>query len=1100
MKKFLSMALALVMTLSLCTFITVEKADAAFTDVAELSSQYAEQAADVIQTIEVMDGYDDGSFRPTAGLTRQAAAKIICNMILGPTTARALPTNANPFPDVLAGNQFSGYISYCAQQGIISGYGDGTFRPGDPLSGYAYLKMLLGALGYDAKTEGFVGDNWKVNVAKIALGIGLNRGIEEDLDGATQVTRESAAIYAFNTLQADMVEYESKNTLEINGVVVSMGGGNAVPQTWGTSVTQAGNINQMTDTGTAGGRPIVQFAERYFDKLVRNPNGAANNNGRDMYVGDDFGRPSVKWSWKGVEIGTYSRDPDATFVGGVDVNKIYEALGMTSSDDNARLYINSSLPNKTDLKVSRGNDKGIDHANNMNKNANGYSTTTRDDLEDGSTHYIDRVGDGCIIECFLNDSNNHVDVCVISVYGGKVDAVKGATAKKDAYVTIDWGDDDFHHPQQINKSGNNEFETEDFVEDDVVAYTFSDSANEIKSMYLLSPETGTLQSKVSGKSMRLGDTTYKYGKEYTFDDFKESNLSTKSSYVVYLDENDFVLWVEEDEFAVDDYVLVERITIETTVDGVTTKTASVLGTAEAGEYNYKNDEAWQIAYNQSKAPVGTSSWDAQAQLRYPNGTRRTVTLDDSKNYRTSAASDNLYYDAATYNDDDGDGQVSDGDSINTIYARDGITDITNQRGAIAGNNDNGNGDGNWIASPFTAGKIVRVSSNSSGYRLHSINSDRYTKVDQFVLRSNQIWEWDGADTVNIKANGQTIRADSETHFVVDDVDQGSYKSYVGVKNAPDVSDKAGVYPTAYIYYNDGTAKLVYITNAQQVSSSSNDIVFLAATSISDMIESDDGKYYEITAVEKNQIKTLMIKADAGVSFDTNDALFTPGGKDQDKAFNCVILNNVSYDSNDFMTRGSFNGGPGRDNAYMAHGIRRVNSEEIRVNTAAGRSSQLKDVAENIRVYFVDGDNITQIEYSEIVNDTQDYVYYVEDNDGEVTYLFIVDYEPDDDTATASITEANRTVLASDAKNYSIRPTRTTVAAGQSFDFTVYNITDDTNANGVITGVDVHYVDEGDNDLWVAAAYDADEGIYTVRIPAAGDTLKDGSEITFDVIP
>ncbi len=183
MKKFISMALAVVMALSLCTVFDAPKADAAFADEDELSSQYAVQAADVIQVIEVMDGYDDGTFRPEAGLTRQAAAKIICNMILGPTTARALPTNANPFPDVLAGNQFSGYISYCAQQGIISGYSDGTFRGGDPLSGYAYLKMLLGALGYDAKKEGFVGDNWRVNVAKIAMGIGLDKGIAEELDG-----------------------------------------------------------------------------------------------------------------------------------------------------------------------------------------------------------------------------------------------------------------------------------------------------------------------------------------------------------------------------------------------------------------------------------------------------------------------------------------------------------------------------------------------------------------------------------------------------------------------------------------------------------------------------------------------------------------------------------------------------------------------------------------------------------------------------------------------------------------------------------------------------------------------------------------------------
>ena len=38
----------------------------------------------------VVDGYTDGDFNPTDTLTRGAAAKIICNLILGPTTASAL--------------------------------------------------------------------------------------------------------------------------------------------------------------------------------------------------------------------------------------------------------------------------------------------------------------------------------------------------------------------------------------------------------------------------------------------------------------------------------------------------------------------------------------------------------------------------------------------------------------------------------------------------------------------------------------------------------------------------------------------------------------------------------------------------------------------------------------------------------------------------------------------------------------------------------------------------------------------------------------------------------------------------------------------------
>ena len=1099
MKKFLSMALALVMTLSLCAVVASPKADAGFADEDELSSQYAVQAADVIQAIEVMDGYSDGTFRPEAGLTRQAAAKIICNMILGPTTARALPTNARPFPDVLPSatgedNQFAGYISYCAQQGIISGYADGTFRPGDPLSGYAYLKMLLGALGYDARQEGFVGDNWKVNVAKIALGIGLNKGIEDDLDGATQVNREAAAIYAFNTIQADMVEYESKNTLEINGVTVSMGGGNAVPQTWNTSATSANNINDAKSDGN-NQRPIVQFAERYFDKLERDPKQW------DTYTEDDFGRPSIKWTWKGVDVGTYSRDPDVTFVGGVKVNEIYEALrdnaGMTSGSSTASLYVNSSEANRgwkqtiagvTDytgnpggvpFKVERANDKDLEDE--IIKTANTKWTSSGNDNTGGrptgvpgaGNRNVDRIGDGTIIEVFRNDATNHVDVCVISVYAGKVDAVKAATTKKDAYVTLTLAAPNTFrdkYPDSIwNSVSNREFETEEFEEDDIVAFTYSDSAAEIKSMYLMTAEAGTLQSKVTEKSLRLDSTTYSYGKEYVFDDLTEDRLGNKSSYIVYLDENDYVLWVEEDEFSVEDYVLVERISLETTSSvasgSVKTTTASVLGggveiDSGVGTLGAVNDATHQYAYKQSKAPLGNSTWDARARLRYSTGAVRTLTLDDSKNYRTDLTGD-IQADASIT----GTGVTADAD-----------------RSLLQ--NVGGDGDGNWIAQPFTAGHIVRLSSNSNGYRLHSINNSRFVAVSDFRIEKNQIGTGRTAFG-DITHNGQVIRADSETHFVIDDTVQNSYKSYVGNKNVPDVAivstADSSRNAVAYIYHSGTTAKLVFVTSAGSVTNSSNDIVFLAANSVSNLVESDDGEYYEITAVDKNEVKTLMIKKNVvftvnGLTFDPSGAASTPG---VDKEGLGMVLNNVSYDSNDFITKGSFSSTDLEIGKYQ--GVRRVNDEEVRLNTAPNMASRLMDVAENIRVYFVDGDDIEQIEYDEIANDTQDMVYYVAD-DGEVTYLFIVDYEGSG-TATTTVTTYTVDATTKVATGYKVKlPSDvTSVTGGQALSFQVMDASNNPMTSANVT-VSLQYTST-DNGFTKTVDASESSGVWTLTIPS-----------------
>ncbi len=107
MKKFLSLVLALVMTMSL---VTVSAGAKDFTD--DSSITYKE-AVDVISALGVVDGYSGGDFRPDDVLTRGAAAKIICNLILGPTTASALSAGTAPFKDVPVTNTFAGYITYC---------------------------------------------------------------------------------------------------------------------------------------------------------------------------------------------------------------------------------------------------------------------------------------------------------------------------------------------------------------------------------------------------------------------------------------------------------------------------------------------------------------------------------------------------------------------------------------------------------------------------------------------------------------------------------------------------------------------------------------------------------------------------------------------------------------------------------------------------------------------------------------------------------------------------------------------------------------------------------------------------------------------------
>ena len=362
MKKFLSLVLTLALTMSL---VTVSAGATDFDDDGDITYQ---EAVTVIAGLGIVDGYSDGSFGPDEVLTRGAAAKIICNLILGPTTASALSASSAPFIDVPVTNTFAGYITYCSQAGIISGYADGTFRPTGTLSGNAFMKMLLGALGYDSESEGYTGPNWNVSVIKQAVGIDLDDG-NDDFLGSQAVTREEACLYAFNTLQATMVEYDTKNTVIVGDVQVS------------TTSTRSDVENNTSSDGNIDNDGLMQFAEKYFTDLSAEDDT------------DDFGRPATNWVYDGDDLGTYANDADATCV----VDEAGETLSALATDGD---YLDYDSDDILDDAVVYYNGMAVDGDDSLYED--NYSRT-------------DLAGKGDILEAFENDDGD-VDTIVIRSY------------------------------------------------------------------------------------------------------------------------------------------------------------------------------------------------------------------------------------------------------------------------------------------------------------------------------------------------------------------------------------------------------------------------------------------------------------------------------------------------------------------------------------------------------------------------------------------------------------------------------------------------------------------------------------------------------------
>lgn len=207
MKKKIGLFLSLEVLLQIFT-IRVNADDLQlFTDFDDIKPQYAEAIICVTEA-GILSGYPDNTFRPQQFLTRGAAAKIASIMELGVDLSSALVADDTPYLDVSQNHVFAGYIAYCAYRQYINGYTDGTFHPADMLTGYAFAKILLNAIGYSDNCGRYVGTMWKINVYNDATAAGIySDAMDFSMDES--ISREQAAWMIFKALNWDGTKNES---------------------------------------------------------------------------------------------------------------------------------------------------------------------------------------------------------------------------------------------------------------------------------------------------------------------------------------------------------------------------------------------------------------------------------------------------------------------------------------------------------------------------------------------------------------------------------------------------------------------------------------------------------------------------------------------------------------------------------------------------------------------------------------------------------------------------------------------------------------------------------------------------------------------------
>ena len=199
--------------------VMVLGAGAAFSDQDQIENT---EAVDACSALNIIGGYEDGSFHPERNIKRSEITKMICVALNGGQEPNVGTNEVPTFTDVrgTADAWAEGYIESCVAQGIVSGVGGGRFSPAGNVTGSQLAKMLLVCLGYNSDNEGFTGNAWETNVNVRAAQKGLYAGLS-NMDTSAAVTRDQAAQMVWNALNAYEVEYKTTIVTDENGNLVT---------------------------------------------------------------------------------------------------------------------------------------------------------------------------------------------------------------------------------------------------------------------------------------------------------------------------------------------------------------------------------------------------------------------------------------------------------------------------------------------------------------------------------------------------------------------------------------------------------------------------------------------------------------------------------------------------------------------------------------------------------------------------------------------------------------------------------------------------------------------------------------------------------------
>ena len=282
LKKVISSVAALTMVASSVAAFAVD-----FPDV-ESTASYA-QAVQELSALDVISGYDDGTFGPDKLVTRAEITKMIVDALAERSSAEA-STESTKFADVSADHWAKGYINQGVADGFIAGMSDTEFDPDANVTYVQAQRMLVSAIGYETYAQAQGG--WPTGYKTYAASLDITKGISGITD-STELTRAQVAQMIDNAMDAPLCVIASWKT-EWNGtktpnLEVRDGKEGRAYETLFTEKHDAykvyGRVTETSKTGSVDTDKVtfqVEKADNFDDEEVK----ADSPVSEDMYIGD----------------------------------------------------------------------------------------------------------------------------------------------------------------------------------------------------------------------------------------------------------------------------------------------------------------------------------------------------------------------------------------------------------------------------------------------------------------------------------------------------------------------------------------------------------------------------------------------------------------------------------------------------------------------------------------------------------------------------------------------------------------------------------------------------------------------------------------------